>query len=1434
LDVAGTLHLQNGTSINEFSNDTLLAGNSDDAVPTEKAVKTYVSNSVGSFRSDEIRDADNDTKIQVEKGTDDDMIRFYVGGTERWVMDGSRLEPRNTGHSVFIGDSAGYNDDLTNRENIFIGYRAGYSNTEGYNNTAMGNGALYSNTTGIWNVGIGHQSLYSNTWAPGNIAIGYQALYSNTEGNDNTANGNMALYSNTTGFCNTANGSGALSENTTGLYNTANGFHALARNTTGNFNTGLGDRAGYYNQTGSFNVFLGNQAGYYETGSNKLYIENSDKLTPLIYGEFDTDKVKINGSLSLTEGISDWDSDTKIQVEKTSDDDKIRFDVRGSEAMLIDTNGNIGIGTSTPGEKLHIQGNIKMVDGNQEAGKILTSDAEGTGTWQNLSPQAVFGNEVLPPDFSCLNISSSLAIGLHPRWGAISGNYFYVLNHGGNGMKVIDVSDPANPSLSGSLAFGGAPTFITVSGNFAYVVDMGDCDLKVIDVSDPGSPSLSGSLAIGCYPVSVSVSGNYAYVVDYGDDDLKVIDVSDPENPSLSGNLPIGLHPVSIAVSGNYAYVADYEEGDLKVIDVSDPENPSLSGSIAIGSSTGSVKVSGNYAYLLDLGAADLVVIDVSDPANPNLSGSLAIGSSPYCVAVLGNYACVVNPGDDDLKVVDVSNPASPSLSASLPIGLSPFYVAVSGNYAYVVDNGSNDLKVIQLSCNTTITINPTSGTFTEVPLNWQKSGNDIYNANIGKVGIGTSAPTDAMLHIEGHGTYDGILRINNSGSNGASFFMGSTRDGWDAGANKFIMGHGAPSSANVDLTINSSGDVGIGTPSPASTLDVAGSFRVENGTSINEISTDILLAGNSDDAIPTEKAVKSYVDEVKSYVDEKTYAINDLEDCKTNWSSTFLGYGSGANSSLAASHNVAVGIEALHDNTLGSYNTAIGYQALNKTTDGMGNIAIGTWAGYNNVSGHYNIFIGNSGLTEDGDSKLYIGNNPTPLIYGDFSNPSLQVNGELAVKKNSTGFIALFENTNTGDGDGIKIKLGKASANNGLPAMSYDLGITEQQKTDLKNLIDCNYSGNKLNLLTNIVQEGIVLDAKTIGGLAVGVGNLVTGFINSKLGLPVNLKNVQMLGKFTVFPGFNWWRVHIDSYSAGPYNFPNVTLVPKIPEINLSALGIDEIEIMNLGFWGIPNICMNDVVSNPLSKENEFIQFSDYDDVRMGSIKAQSVEDWALSTLTPAFFFGLRGALASTLDKLHAQHHFRGKISEAIATYPNIGVEYSSGNGDYAEWLERLDFEEAIGAGDIVAVKGGKITKDLCHAEQIMAVSHHPIVLGNIPPEGESHLGNNIAFMGQVPVKIMGIVNSGDYIVGNSDIPGYGIAVAPENMTVDDLKLTVGRAWESNQDNGPKLVNTVIGVHNGDYLNILKRYEQKFKESETRLESVEAKIDRLTELLSQ
>jgi hypothetical protein len=49
---------------------------------------------------------------------------------------------------------------------------------------------------------------------------------------------------------------------------------------------------------------------------------------------------------------------------------------------LQKTTGNLGIGTTNPTAKLEVAGSIKIADGSQAIGKVLTSDASGRASWQ--------------------------------------------------------------------------------------------------------------------------------------------------------------------------------------------------------------------------------------------------------------------------------------------------------------------------------------------------------------------------------------------------------------------------------------------------------------------------------------------------------------------------------------------------------------------------------------------------------------------------------------------------------------------------------------------------------------------------------------------------------------------------------------------------------------------------------------------------------------------------------------------------------------------------------------------------------------------------------------------------------------------------------------------------------------------------------------------
>lgn len=213
-----------------------------------------------------ISDADNDTKIQVEENTDEDIIRFDLGGNERMVLRENtngvpRLELIDNSNSsdVYIGKDAGKMDTPSKNGNVGVGFNALYSN-DGLDNTAIGSQTLYSNTFGIYNTAIGHKALYSNIIGSNNTAIGINTLYHNTSGHKNIAIGDLALWANTTADNNVAIGHQAMHSTTTGGNNTAVGYLTLRANTEGRSNTALGTRALYLNTTGDSNVAIGNSA----------------------------------------------------------------------------------------------------------------------------------------------------------------------------------------------------------------------------------------------------------------------------------------------------------------------------------------------------------------------------------------------------------------------------------------------------------------------------------------------------------------------------------------------------------------------------------------------------------------------------------------------------------------------------------------------------------------------------------------------------------------------------------------------------------------------------------------------------------------------------------------------------------------------------------------------------------------------------------------------------------------------------------------------------------------------------------------------------------------------------------------------------------------------------------------------------------------------
>jgi hypothetical protein len=142
---------------------------------------------------------------------------------------------------------------------------------------------------------------------------------------------------------------------------------------------------------------------------------------------------------------------------------------------------------------------------------------------------------------------------------------------------------------------------------------------------------------------------------------------------------------------------------------------------------------------------------------------------------------------------------------------------------------------------------------------------------------------------------------------------------------------------------------IGIGTTSPAATLDIHGNLNLPrtSGSTVGVIS----LGG-----APFMHAF---------------FSGHGQPD------NTFVGFSAG-NFTMTGPNNTAIGQDALHANTSGSSNTAVGVSALLSNTRGINNTAVGESAMFGNTSGSQNTAVGLSAMggTISGHDNTAVGMN--------------------------------------------------------------------------------------------------------------------------------------------------------------------------------------------------------------------------------------------------------------------------------------------------------------------------------------------------------------------------------------------------------------------------------------------------------------------------
>jgi len=188
-----------------------------------------------------------------------------------------------------------------------------------------------------------------------------------------------------------------------------------------------------------------------------------------------------------------------------------------------------------------------------------------------------------PAGFQICNVSNpsaSTVVGSYTDFGwgwgygvAISGSYAYV---GAWDLYVLNITNPQAPSYVGSyepsapegysrkgVAVVGNKVF---AGEYRYTTPGADGGgVRIISVSNPANPT-----AIGFYPSpsgrvdGMTVVNNRAYVAD-GDGGLRVVNVSNPAGPVEVGSYDTSGDAEKVVLIGNYIYVAD-RGGGLAVL----------------------------------------------------------------------------------------------------------------------------------------------------------------------------------------------------------------------------------------------------------------------------------------------------------------------------------------------------------------------------------------------------------------------------------------------------------------------------------------------------------------------------------------------------------------------------------------------------------------------------------------------------------------------------------------------------------------------------------------------------------------------------------------------------------------------------------------------------------------------------------------------------
>lgn len=171
------------------------------------------------------------------------------------------------------------------------------------------------------------------------------------------------------------------------------------------------------------------------------------------------------GQINSAIQLSDADGDTKVMVEESSDEDKIRFDTGGTERMVVGSDGKIGVGIEATEGQLHVKS-----DDSGEVELLTLENSTGTDGIATLTFKTTSTDSTKSAQIAAKRVNASGHTELIFRTYNGSTSDVLTIDHDGN-VGIGDTSPSEKLEVNGTVkatAFEGNGSALTnISGDIA-------------------------------------------------------------------------------------------------------------------------------------------------------------------------------------------------------------------------------------------------------------------------------------------------------------------------------------------------------------------------------------------------------------------------------------------------------------------------------------------------------------------------------------------------------------------------------------------------------------------------------------------------------------------------------------------------------------------------------------------------------------------------------------------------------------------------------------------------------------------------------------------------------------------------------------------------------------------------------------------------------